>query len=58
MNAPSSQPTTVHGRMIEHMQLARRMAERTGRIATEAQVLRLMEKYSLDALRQVLDGGR
>lgn len=53
---PESQPRvdTVHGAFIEHMQLATRMAESTGRIATEAQVLRLMRKYSLAALRQLL----
>lgn len=46
----------VHAVFIEHMELARRVAERTGGVATEAQVLRIMRKYSLGALRQLLEG--
>lgn len=51
---PAAPPAeTVHGAFIEHMQLARRMAESTGRHVTDAEVLRLTRKYTLGALRQL-----
>jgi hypothetical protein len=56
MSSSPSQPETVHGAFIEHMQLARRFAECTGRVATEAHVLRVMRKYTVGALRQLLEG--